>query len=113
MTPKERQRLEQLRAAIESGSFTESDASALLMILRETIGNGPLKELSHHIAHSERDKGRFFKRILANQQVLENCGRKAGILKSGDIFTVADFGRDIQRKIPGHRLQGTENTHQG
>lgn len=104
MTPKERQRLEQLRAAIESGSFTESDASALLMILRETIGNGPLKELSHHIAHSERDKGRFFKRILANQQVLENLGRKAGILKSGGIFTVADFGRDLNKALTKCRL---------
>jgi hypothetical protein len=99
MTPKERQRLEQLRAAIEIGSFTESDASALLMILRETIGNGPLKELSHHIAHSERDKGRFFKRILANQQVLENLGHKAGVLKSGDLFTVADFGRDLNKSL--------------
>ncbi len=99
VTPKERQRLVHLRAAVELGKFSESDASALLMILRENIGDGPLKELSHHIAHSERNRGQFFRRIFENKKVLEELGRASGVLRSGDVFPVSDFAHDLNRAL--------------
>ena len=99
MTPKELQQLASLRSRIAGGSFTETDVSALLIVLRNHIGDGPLRELSHHMAHNERDRGRFFQRILANKTALDNLGQKPGKLVSGDVFTAAELGIQLNRAL--------------
>ena len=104
MTPKELQHLTTLHGHVVAGTFTETDVSALLMILRAHIGNGSLKELSHHMAHNERDRGKFFKRILANKEVIDNMGHKPGTFISGDVFTVDDFGKELNRALQNFDL---------
>lgn len=104
MTPKELQHLTTLHGHVVAGTFTETDVSALLMILRAHVGNGSLKELSHHMAHNERDRGKFFKRILANKEAIDNIGRKPGTIVSGDVFTVNDFGKELNRTLENFDL---------
>lgn len=109
MTPKELQHLTTLHGHVVAGTFTETDVSALLMILRAHVGNGSLKELSHHMAHNERDRGKFFKRILANKEAIDNIGRKPGKIVSGDVFTVDDFGKELNRALENFDLDPLSN----
>ncbi len=104
MTPKELQHLTTLHGRLAAGTFSETDVSAFLMILRAHAGNGSLKELSHHMAHNERDRGKFFKRILANKEAIDNLGRKPGKIVSGDVFTVDDFGKELNRALKKVKL---------
>jgi hypothetical protein len=81
MTGKQLQHLRELHARMSVGTFTETDVSALLVLLREKSRGGPILELAHSIVHSERDSGLFFKRIKENLDVLNNLGKKAGVVR--------------------------------
>lgn len=104
MTPKEHQRLTQLRDRVESGTLTESDVSAFLMILREHVGDGYVTELSHHIAHSERDRGKFFRRIFDNKKALDDYGKKPVTIISRDVFTISVFAHDLNKALENRKL---------
>jgi len=95
MTAKPVQHLGELHARFSAGTFSETDVSALLVLLREKSRGGPILELAHSIVHSERDSGLFFRRMKENRDVLNNIGRKSGTVHSGDVFSSNDFAQNL------------------
>lgn len=95
MTAKQVQHLGELHARLSAGVFSETDVSALLVLLREKSRGGPIQELAHSIVHSERDSGLFFWRMKQNHDLLNDFGRKSGVVHSGDIFSSDDFAQNL------------------
>jgi hypothetical protein len=102
MTAKQVQHLGELHARFSAGTFSETDVSALLVLLREKSRGGPILELAHSIVHSERDSGMFFRRMKQNRDVLNNLGRKSGTVHSGDIFSSDDFAQNLDDTFVRH-----------
>lgn len=99
MTAKQVQHLGELHARFSAGTFSETDASALLVLLREKSGGGPIVELAHSIVHAERNSGQFFERIKQNREVLNNLGRKPGVVRGGDVFAYTDFAQNLDETL--------------
>lgn len=99
MTPKEKQLLTDAHARLTAGTFEELDVSSMLILLRNYVGNGPVRELALHVSHSVRDSGKFFHRILANKRALDRLGRKPGQIVSGDTFTIEDFEQSLNSAL--------------
>ena len=95
MTAKQIQSLGELHARFSEGAFSETDVSALLVLLREKSRGGPILELANSIAHSERDSGLFFRRMKENRDVLNNLGKKSGVVHSGDLFSSDEFAQNL------------------
>ncbi len=95
MTAKQLQHLGELHARLSAGTFSETDVSALLVLLREKSRGGPILELAHSIVHSERDSGLFFKRMKENRDSLNNLGRKSGTVRSCEIISSDDFAQNL------------------
>ena len=95
MTAKQVQHLAELHARLSGGTFSETDVSALLVLLREKSRGGPIVELAHSIVHAERNSGQFFQRIKQNSEVLNNLGRKPGIVLGGDVFAYTNFAHNL------------------
>lgn len=95
MTAKQLQLLGELHTRLRAGTFSETDVSALLVLLREKSRGGPIQELAHSIVHSERDSGMFFRRMKENRDVLKKLGRKSSTVRSGDIFSSDDFAQNL------------------
>jgi len=87
--------LGELHARFSEGAFSETDVSALLVLLREKSRGGPILELANSIAHSERDSGLFFRRMKENRDVLNNLGKKSGVVHSGDLFSSDEFAQNL------------------
>jgi hypothetical protein len=104
-TAKERQRLAELHRRLKKGTFSETDVSALLVLIREKAGGGPILELAHSIAHSERNSGEFFRRIRSNQSLLNNLGKQPGTLDARYIFSATDFSTHFNRLLSRHGFE--------
>ena len=102
LNPKERQRLAELHACFKGGTFSETDVSALLVLLREKSNAGPIKELAHSIAHSERNSGEFFQRVRENQSLLNDLGKHSGILDARYIFSDSEFVQNLNEALRRH-----------
>lgn len=99
LNPKEQQRLTELHSCFKSGTFSETDVSALLVLLREKSKGGPIRELAHSIAHSERNSGKFFRRVRENQSLLNDLGKRSGILDARYIFSDPEFAADLNETL--------------
>lgn len=112
MSPKEQQLLAKLCERFESGTFSELDVSCLLTLLRDSVGNGPVRELAQHIAHRERNSGAFFHRIRDNKRALDKLGKKPGRVVSGDVFSSVEFAHSLNGALTrfGMRELGAEIT---
>jgi hypothetical protein len=99
LNPKERQRLYELHGRFSVGTFSETDASALLVLLREKSKGGPIKELADSIAHSERNSGEFFRRVRQNQSALNNLGKQAGVVDSRQLFSSSEFVTNLNETL--------------
>jgi hypothetical protein len=95
MSAKQVQHLRELHGRFSAGTFSETDVSALLVLLREKSRGGPIMELAHSIVHSERDSGLFFRRLKENSDLLNNLGKKGGILQTTNIFSSDDFAQNL------------------
>jgi hypothetical protein len=95
MTAKQIQSLGELHARFSEGTFSETDVSTLLVLLREKARGGPILELANSIAHSERDSGLFFRRMKENRDVLNNLGKKTGTVHAGDLFSSNEFAQNL------------------
>jgi hypothetical protein len=95
MTAKQIQSLGELHARFSEGAFSETDVSTLLVLLREKSRDGPILELAHSIAHSERHSGLFFRRMKENRDVLNNLGKKPGAVHAGVIFSSDEFAQNL------------------
>lgn len=102
INPKERQHLAELHARFHSGTFSETDVSAFLVLLREQSGGGAIKELAHSIAHSERNSGEFFRRVRENQSLLNDLGKRSGILDGRYLFSGNDFAGNLNDALRKH-----------
>jgi len=96
---KEVQHLQELHARFSAGTFTETEVHAALVLLREHDRLGPVRELAHSIAHSERNSGQLFERVLANREVLNNFRQKPGLVVCGDVFSADEFAQSLNRAI--------------
>jgi hypothetical protein len=110
MTGKQLQHLRELHARMSVGTFTETDVSALLVLLREKSRGGPILELAHSIVHSERDSGLFFKRIKENLDVLNNLGKKAGVVRCSDIVSSGDFAQSLDATFVRYGLRSLDRS---
>jgi hypothetical protein len=95
MTVKQLQQLGELHSRFAVGTFSEMDVSTLLILLREKARGGPVLELAHSVAHSERDSGLFFQRMKSNRDAMNNLHKKPGVLRSGDVFSSDDFAQNV------------------
>jgi hypothetical protein len=102
LTPKEHQHLTELHSRFQIGTFSETDVSALLILLREKSNGGAIMELANSIAHAERNSGEFFKRIKANQSLLNDLGKRAGTLDARYMFTDASFASSLTDTLKRH-----------
>ena len=102
LNPKERQRLAEFHACFKGGTFSETDVSALLVLLREKSNGGPIRELAHSIAHSERNSGEFFQRVRENQSLLNEIGKRSGILDARYIFSDPEFVQNLNETLRRH-----------
>jgi hypothetical protein len=99
LTPKEHQHLTELHGRFQIGTFSETDASALLILLREKSNGGAIMELANSVAHSERNSGEFFRRIKANQSLLNDLGKRAGTLDARYMFTDMSFASNLNSTL--------------
>lgn len=99
LNPKEQQRLTELHSCFKNGTFSETDVSALLVLLREKVKGGPIKELAHSIAHSERNSGEFFRRVRENQSLLNDLGKRSGVLDARYIFSDLEFATNLNETL--------------
>src|ERR1700687_2987746 len=102
LNPKERQRLAELHACLKSGTFSETDVSAVLVLLRDKSNGGPIMELAHSITHSERNSGEFFQRVRENQSLLNDLGKRGGVLDARYIFSEAEFASNVNETLRRH-----------
>jgi len=64
MSAKTKQAITRCLSKIENDTFDEDTIRTLLIVSREHIkGDGLIKELAHFIAHSDRDKGMFHRKV--------------------------------------------------
>lgn len=91
--------MSELLARFTSGTFSETDVSALLVLLRERSGRGPILELAHSIAHSERNSGKFFRRVRENQSLLSDLGKRAGIVDARYLFSDTEFASNLNEAL--------------
>lgn len=63
MSVKVKQAITKCLIKIEDDTFDEDTIRTLLMVSRENITEGLIKELAHFIAHTERSKGMFHKKV--------------------------------------------------
>lgn len=110
MTTKEKQHLTVLHSRFCSGSFSETDVSAVLVLLREKSNGGPIKELAHSIAHSERNSGEFFRRVRENQALLNDLGKRAGLLDARYIFSDSAFAANLNETLRRHGFDELDRT---
>jgi hypothetical protein len=103
--PKERQRLAELHGRFKGGTFSETEVSAVLVLLREKSGGGPILELAHSIAHSERNSGEFFRRVRDNQSLLNDLGKRAGVIDARYIFSDTDFATNLNDTLSKHGFE--------
>lgn len=105
MTEKQVQQLCEFHARFCTGTFSETDVSALLVLLRHKSRGGAILELANSIAHSERNSGLFFRRLKENHGVLSNLGQKSGVVRGGDIFSSGDFAKNLDDTFVRYGLQ--------
>jgi hypothetical protein len=105
LTPMESQHLTELHTRFVSGTFSESDVSALMMLLREKSSGGPILELANSIAHVERNSGEFFKRIRDNQSLVNDLGKRSGIIEGRDIFDAPAFTKNLNTTLDKLRFE--------
>jgi hypothetical protein len=99
LTPKQTQQIKDIHARFVAGTFSETDVHAALMLLRFHSGKGDVRDLGDSIAHPERDRGRFFDRMRHNQEVLNNRGKKSGVIDGGPIITANTFAANINQSF--------------
>lgn len=99
LTAKEFEHLKQLREKFAVGTFAETDVHAAMVLLRFHAGKGDVRDLGDTIAHAERDRGRFFDRVFTNQDLLNNLGKKAGVLDARPIITPNTFAANLNAAL--------------
>lgn len=52
-------------------------------------------ELAHSITHSERNSGEFFQRVRANQSLLNDLGKRSGVVDARDLFSDEAFASNL------------------
>jgi hypothetical protein len=109
MTPKEQQIVAELHSKVLAQSFVETDVVALLILLRDHVGDGPARELAQHIAHSNRNQGALFRHAFDNKRVLDRLGRKEGIVYGQAVITAEDFRKSINRALDRIRLTALDD----
>jgi hypothetical protein len=63
MSVKVKQGIKECLGQISDNTFNEGTIRTLLMLSRENIPEGLIKELAHFMAHTERNKGMFYKKV--------------------------------------------------
>jgi hypothetical protein len=64
MSIKTKSNITRCLTAIENDTFDEDTVRTLLIVSREHVkGDGLIKELAHFVAHSDRDKGMFHRKV--------------------------------------------------
>ena len=102
LNPKEHQRLTELHSLLQGGTFSETDVSAALVLLREKSNGGAIMELAHSIAHSERNSGAFFRRVKHNQSLLNDLGKRGGELHGRYIYSGSEFASNVNETFRRH-----------
>ena len=96
---KERQRLAELHKSFKGGTFSETDVSVHLILLRDRSNGGPIKELADSIANSERNSGEFFRRVREIHSLLNDLGKRSGVLDARYIFSDSEFVRNLNETL--------------
>lgn len=78
--------------------------AAVLVLLRDKSNGGPIMELAHSIAHSERNSGEFFRRVRENQSLLNYLGKRAGVLDARYILSNSEFASNVNETLRRHRF---------
>src|SRR6185295_19369247 len=99
MSPKEREILREICDRFAAGDVSEIDSAMALILLRDHVSNGPVRELAHAIAHGSRHSGRMFDRTFANVKafagLMKKSARQRGPVVARSLITPAEFAKSL------------------
>jgi hypothetical protein len=104
MRPTTQTEAQRIVGCIEAGTASQSDVVTVLIYLREDLDDSdPVKDISHCIAHSKRDKGIAFKFIEHFVDEFVAIVQYGGLVKVNVLFPLDEV---IQRLIDDLQDQG-------